>query len=507
MEQILNNIEEGIIIIDCNGKMLFCNKGALKFLKYSEKELLGKNMFNIIMNCSFKIDTDIISKYEVLNRFQEKLLVEGKFISFKWKGKEVFSFIFKIEEIDMKKLSEKLYYELKKNRETEDELEGFLSTAADCMTIVDNKGRFKKVSVGWKSNLNWSIEDFQGASWYQIVHPEDIKDLKEKFRKARDTGEVIRTVGRFKSKKSKWFWIATSSIYDKNRKVFINTSKDITEEKKIEKERLRYEKLKELENVRNDFFANISHEFKTPLNIILSLIQLMDFSIKEKVTKVDPEEKFEKYIEGIKQNSFRLLRLSNNIIDMTKIDSGLYSLHKTNCNIVSLIDDIVDSISQYVKSKGIDLIFDPACEEVITACDKDKIERIILNIISNSIKYIDGRGKILIRLIVENNCVVISVKDTGIGIPKENLETIFEKFKQVDDTLTRKVEGSGIGLSLVKSLVELHDGDIYIESEEGKGTTVSFYLPIIVLDKDDKSSEIHLDESKSWKIEFADIYD
>lgn len=510
MEQILNNIEEGIIIIDCKGTILFCNNSALKFLKYSQKELLKENIFDTIMNCSFKIDTDIVRKYEVLNRFKEKLLIEGKFISIKWKSKEAFSFIFKIEEIDMKKLSERLYYELKKNRETEDELEGFLSTAADCMTIVDNKGNFKKISVGWKSNLNWSIEDFQGGSWYQMVHPEDVEELKEKFRQAKKTGEVVRTVGRFKSKKNKWFWVATSSVYDKNRKVFINTSKDITEEKKIEKERLKYEKLKELENVRNDFFANISHEFKTPLNIILSLIQLMDFSIKEKLTKVEPEEKFKRYIQGIKQNSFRLLRLSNNIIDMTKIDSGLYSLHKTNCNIVNLIDNIVDSISEYVENKGIELIFDPACEEVITACDKDKVQRIILNIISNSIKYIEGKGKILISLNVENNCVVISVKDNGIGISKENLGTIFEKFKQVDSTFTRKVEGSGIGLSLVKSLVEMHDGDIYIESEEGKGTNVAFYLPIVILDNIDKNQVIlgnYLEENRGWKIEFADIYD
>ena len=246
------------------------------------------------------------------------------------------------------------------------------------------------------------------------------------------------------------------------------------------------------------------------VNIILSLIQLMDFSIKEKLTKVEPEEKFKRYIQGIKQNSFRLLRLSNNIIDMTKIDSGLYSLHKTNCNIVNLIDNIVDSISQYVENKGIELIFDPACEEVITACDKDKVQRIILNIISNSIKYIEGKGKILIRLNIENNCVVISVKDNGIGISKENLGTIFEKFKQVDSTFTRKVEGSGIGLSLVKSLVEMHDGDIYIESEEGKGTNVAFYLPIVILDNIDKNEVIlgdYLEENRGWKIEFADIYD
>lgn len=189
MEQILNNIEEGIIIIDCIGTILFCNNSALKFLKYSQKELLKKNIFNTIMKkCSSKINTDIVEKHEVLNRFKEQLIVEGKFISFNWKNKDVFSFIFKIEEIDMKKLSEKLYYELKKNRETEDELEGFLSTAADCMTIVDNSGYFKKINVGWKTNLNWSVEDFEGKSWYNMVHPDDIEELKEKFRQAKKTG-------------------------------------------------------------------------------------------------------------------------------------------------------------------------------------------------------------------------------------------------------------------------------------------------------------------------------
>lgn len=507
MEQILNNIEEGIIIIDDIGKIVFCNKGALKFLKYSSKELLDKNMFKSIMNYDLKIDIEVMKKYELINRFKERLSVEGQFVASKWKNRDVFSFIFKIEEIDMKKLSEKLYYELKKNREMEDELEGFLSTATDCMSIVDDRGRFKKISVGWKSNLNWSMDDFDGRTWLDMVHPDDFEELREKFRKAKKSGEVIRAVGRFKSKKGKWFWIDTSSIYDKNRKVFINTSKDITEEKKIEKERLKYEKLKELENVRNDFFANVSHEFKTPLNVILSLIQVMALEVKEKVVKIEPTEKFEKYIQSIKQSSFRLLRLSNNIIDLTRIDSGLFRLHKTNCNIVALIDDLVDSISEYVKCKGRELIFDPLCEEVITACDKDVVERIILNIISNSIKYTKEKGKILISLNVENNCVVISVKDNGIGIPKENLSTIFEKFKQVDSTLTRKVEGSGIGLSLVKCLVEMHDGEIYIESDEGKGTNVSFYLPIMTLDEKSIVSEQNLDENRGWRIEFADIYD
>ena len=103
--------------------------------------------------------------------------------------------------------------------------------------------------------------------------------------------------------------------------------------------------------------------------------------------------------------------------------------------------------------------------------------------------------------------MVISVEDNGIGISKENLDIIFERFKQVDSTFTRKVEGSGIGLSLVKSLVEMHDGEIYVESEEGKGTKVKFYLPILILDEEETVFEHNLNENNVWRIEFADIYD
>lgn len=507
MEQILNNIGEGVIIVNCNGEILFCNSSALRYLKYAQDELKSENLFMTVMRYSHKIEADVSKQYELINRFNEKQTVEGKFIPSKWEGKDSFSFIFKIEEINMKKLSEKLYYELKKNRETEAELEGFLSTATDCMTIVSEDGKVEKINVGWRNSFDWTIEDFKYISLREIIHPDDIEKAIKKLNNSKESCELVRFEGRIKNKAGKWLWISTSSVFDKDRRVFISTSKDITEEKRIEEERKKYERLRELENVKSDFFANISHEFKTPLNIILSLIQLMDYSIEENMVKIEPVDKFKKYIQGIRQNSFRLLRLSNNMIDMTKIDSGFYKIHKNNCNIVHLIDNIVDSISEYVECKGIELIFDPACEELITACDEEKIERIMLNILSNSIKYIEGKGKILIRLNVENGCVVISVEDNGIGISKENLDIIFERFKQVDSTFTRKVEGSGIGLSLVKSLVEMHDGEIYVESEEGKGTKVKFYLPILILDEEENVLEHNLNENHVWRIEFADIYD
>ncbi|MBP3917250.1 HAMP domain-containing sensor histidine kinase, partial [Clostridium sp.] len=259
----------------------------------------------------------------------------------------------------------------------------------------------------------------------------------------------------------------------------------------------------------NEFFANISHEFKTPLNIILISLQVIGQNLNNNNIIIANDFNFNKYTASIKQNSYRLLRLANNLIDITKIDTGHYEIHKKNCNIISIIEDITLSVAQYVNYKNIELLFDTTVEELIICCDPDKIERIMLNLLSNAIKYTNSNGTINVNIDTTDTNVIISVKDTGIGISKENQSIIFERFMQVDDTLTRKCEGSGIGLSLVKSLVEMHGGKIAVYSIEGIGSEFTFTLPKavipnskIIYDIDDTSHS----KVEKCNIEFSDIY-
>lgn len=263
------------------------------------------------------------------------------------------------------------------------------------------------------------------------------------------------------------------------------------------------------ENLENEFFANISHEFKTPLNIILISLQVIGQNLNNNNIIIANDFNFNKYTASIKQNSYRLLRLANNLIDITKIDTGHYEIHKKNCNIISIIEDITLSVAQYVNYKNIELLFDTTVEELIICCDPDKIERIMLNLLSNAIKYTNSNGTINVNIDTTDTNVIISVKDTGIGISKENQSIIFERFMQVDDTLTRKCEGSGIGLSLVKSLVEMHGGKIAVYSIEGIGSEFTFTLPKavipnskIIYDIDDTSHS----KVEKCNIEFSDIY-
>ncbi len=187
---------------------------------------------------------------------------------------------------------------------------------------------------------------------------------------------------------------------------------------------------------------------------------------------------------SIKQNCYRLLRLVNNIIDMSKLDNGYYDIKFGNYNIVSVVEDITMSILGYINDKGIELTFDTEMEEEVIACDPDKIERIVLNLLSNAIKYTEDGGKIYVNIEKDNKNVYISVIDSGIGIPEKKLNTIFERYAQVDNKLTRKFNGSGIGLSLVKSLVKMHQGDIYVESRVNEGTKFTIKLPIRQVESD-----------------------
>jgi len=261
--------------------------------------------------------------------------------------------------------------------------------------------------------------------------------------------------------------------------------------------------------MKDEFLSIISHEFKTPLTVINSAIQTMELICKDELSV-----KGKDFIKKIKQNTFRQLRLVNNLLDITRANAGQIKIHKRSVNIVSYTKSIVDSVSIYAQQKGLEIKYIADMEKKFMYLDEEKYERIILNLISNAIKFTPNGKLITVRLLMKvirkKSKICIEVIDTGVGIPKDKQSLIFERFGQVDSSLTRQAEGTGIGLSLVKKFVEAHEGEIKVESEVGRGSTFTILLPI---SKECKKTEVtKLPEPhdnrliQSAAIEFSDIY-
>lgn len=266
----------------------------------------------------------------------------------------------------------------------------------------------------------------------------------------------------------------------------------------------------EIESLKSEFFANLSHEFKTPLNIILSTVQLVMNYIE--VNNEYPDyNMFNKCLSNIKQNSYRILKIANNLIDMSKIDGNFYSINMGNYNIVEVVENIVQSLAEYMKDNKRNIIFDTMEEEIITACDPDQIERIILNLLSNAMKFTSHGGNIYVDMEVNDRCnkVIIKISNDGEKINFEDRLRIFERFTQSESLLTRRAEGTGIGLTLVKSLVKLHNGEVYVNTEFEEGTQFCIELPIRKI-KNFKNNNVReksiVSKVEKFNIEFSDIY-
>lgn len=244
------------------------------------------------------------------------------------------------------------------------------------------------------------------------------------------------------------------------------------EEQMIKNEELYNNNIKIEEN-KNKYLVNLSHELRTPLNVISSTNQLLlELSKKDNIKS----DKLAYYIDISERNCNRLLNLVNNILDNTKLQSKMYTLNLKEVDIIYLVEETSLTLIDYIKSKSIELIIDPEVEEKVILCDDYEIERCIVNLVSNAAKFTPEGGNITITIKDLDDKVMISVLDTGVGIEEKYHKTIFDRFNQVDNDEAKG--GSGLGLSITSKIVELHKGEIYVESKVGEGSNFVIILPV-----------------------------
>ena len=276
---------------------------------------------------------------------------------------------------------------------------------------------------------------------------------------------------------------------------------------KLSKEELinKFIKLSEAKKAQEDFILNISHDLRSPLNIILSILQCY----KDEYKDIEKGNQCKEHIEIIKRNGYKILKLINNLIDTTKLEKKHYNIKRENLDIINLIEWNISSIDKYAKQKNISLVFDTNVEECIMAIDPEAIDRIIMNLISNAIKFSPQGSSIYINTWKSINQITISIRDEGMGIPKDEQNTIFNRFIQSSKNKKNENSGSGIGLDLVRYLTKAHNGSIELKSEENSGSEFIIKLPIEILENNEIDKNKCLNTKSKVEVlelEFSDIY-
>jgi PAS domain S-box-containing protein len=249
---------------------------------------------------------------------------------------------------------------------------------------------------------------------------------------------------------------------------------DITEMKEIEGSLREANVIAETSNrTKSEFLANMSHELRTPLNSVIGFSEVLlegnSGSLNERQTR---------YLKNISKSGKHLLTIINDILDISKIESGKMHLYKENISVKNLLEDMFSSMQPLAAEKEIVMKVSFGPDLSYIQADKGKIKQVLYNLIGNALKFTEHGGFVTISAKVNGDMVYISVEDTGIGISRMDQEKLFKPFTQIDSSISRKYEGTGLGLALSKELVVLHGGKIWVVSEPGKGSAFTFSIPV-----------------------------
>jgi signal transduction histidine kinase len=275
--------------------------------------------------------------------------------------------------------------------------------------------------------------------------------------------------------------ISTTFINTDNQPKVLLTVDDVTDQKKIEqmlkesKQNLFNEKnaAEAANKAKSEFLAKMSHELRTPLN---SVIGFSDLLLTESYGELS--EKQARFVKNIMSSGKHLLDLTNDVLDISKIEAGKMELHLECFTVPETISEVTEIISLLSTQKDIDLEIIISKEVDVLYADKSMFKQILYNLISNAIKFTPFNGKVCLKADIINDNLSVSVIDNGIGISSENQKLLFEPFQQIDSSLSREYKGTGLGLVVVKGFVQMHDGNINLQSEIGEGSTFTFTLPL-----------------------------
>lgn len=337
-------------------------------------------------------------------------------------------------------------------------LEAVLLSMFDGVIVVDEHGKIILMNKALRA-LFQVTEEVVGKKPIEVIRNVDIQEITNQVIQ-RDAGALARELSALFPQEKHFIIHATPVTFNGVVDGAIMVFHDITE-------------LRRLETVRKDFVANVSHELRTPITNIKGYAEtLLEGALEDKVNAED-------FTKIIHSESERLAKLVEDVLDLSRIESGKMEFHFKENNINELIRRIEKGLSKQMESKKITFRNDIPDNIAKVKCDATSIAQVLLNLIENAVKYNKENGIIAISASPKGNYIEISISDTGIGIPEDDLPRVFERFYRVDKAHSREIGGTGLGLSIVKHIIQAHKGDVYVTSQLGAGSTFRFTLPKI----------------------------
>lgn len=470
---VLEGFDQPAYVCDpVNYEILFVNSPMEK--KYGSKTL-GKKCYSVFQNldfpCSFCTNHLIFGEnigqthiWEFQNSVDDRWYrCIDKAI--KWPDGRMVRFEIAID-IHEQKSAEKVL------KESEKKYRAYIDNSPQLIFVTDAAGRYIEVNPAACKITGYSKNEFLNMHRLDLYAPESKEAAVNSFKQLLSTG---RSTGEFcfvKKNGTKYYMIVEAVKLSDDR--VIGFCIDSTERKRTEEDLLKAKIAAENCNrTKSEFLTTMSHELRTPLNSIIGFSEVLSEGYFGQIN-----EKQAKYLKNIYNSGKHLLNIINNILDISKVESGKMQLYKEKIYVKELVDEMISAMQHLAANKEIVLKIRADSKFGAVQADKAKLRQILYNLIGNAIKFTDIGGSVTVGAREDDEMAYISVTDTGIGIPANDLMKLFKPFTQLDSSCARKYEGTGLGLALAKELAELHGGTINVESEPEKGSTFTLSLPL-----------------------------
>ena len=381
-----------------------------------------------------------------------------------------------------------------KLRESEVRFRTMANAAPVMIWMGDRHGNAEWFSQSWIDFTGLPLEQQVGQGFEQVIHPEDLPRMTTLYRHSVSARKPFSVELRVRRRDGTYGWVLDSGTprIDESGTFsgFVGSCVDITDRKdgEIERERLlareraaraeadaARQAAEHANDVKAQFLASMSHELRTPLNAIGGYVDLLALGIRGPITDMQRED-----LERIRRNQRHLLGLINNVLNFAKIEAGHVEYRMAETRLHDVLEGMYPLVAPQIQSRGLSYHYVPCDPSIVVIADLEKMQQVLLNLLSNAIKFTEPGGEVRLECACTNETAAVRVVDTGLGIPAEKLEAIFQPFVQVDQQFTRQGHGTGLGLSISRELARAMGGDIVVESVVGEGAVFTLRLPRIV---------------------------